>query len=455
MFNPAIFKAYDIRGVYGKDFDDETAYQIALAYIALRKSDSDYRYDSKLKIGVACDMRLSSPSLKERAIKGLTDAGADVIDFGLNSTPTFYFGVSYYNLDGGIMISASHNPGEWNGFKIVRSKSAPVSGDTGLKIIKDLILDNKLSLSSQKGTISVENGLAKEQLTHDLKYFNKEKIKPLKVVADTANGMGAQYLFEFFKGLPITLFPLNFEFDGSFPAHEADPLKEENLIELQKTVLEKKADLGIATDGDGDRVFFIDNEGKTIEPAIIRGLLARTFLKDIPGIKVAYDVRPGKITSDLIIESGGTPVLTRVGHSLIKEQMIKENIYFAGESSGHFFLNLPIGCFEMPNIIIGKILEEFSNCDQKISDYLKPFRKYFASGEINRDVVDKEAVISLLKEKYADAKINLLDGISVEYPNYWFNVRGSNTENKMRLNLEAVSDELMKEKRDEILNLIK
>lgn len=455
MFNPAIFKAYDIRGVYEKDFNDETAYQIALAYIALRKSDPDYRYGSKLKIGVACDMRLSSPSLKEKIIKGLTDAGADVVDFGLNSTPTFYFGVSYYNLDGGIMISASHNPGEWNGFKIVRSKSVPVSGDTGLNTIKDLILDNKLSLSSEKGVISTQSGLAKEQLAHDLKYFNREKIKPLKIVADTASGMGAQYLFEFFKGLPITLFPLNFEFDGSFPAHEADPLKEENLAELQKTVLEKGADLGIATDGDGDRVFFIDNEGKTIEPSIIRGLLARAFLKDTPEIKVAYDVRPGKITSDLIIENGGTPVLTRVGHSLIKEQMIRENIYFAGESSGHFFLNLLIGCFEMPNIIIGKILEEFSTCGQKISDYLKPFRKYFSSGEINRDVFNKEVVINLIKEKYADAKINLLDGVSVEYSDYWFNVRGSNTENKMRLNLEAVSDELMKEKRDEVLKLIK
>ncbi len=455
MFNPAIFKAYDIRGVYGKDFDDETAYQIALAYVTLRKSDADYLADNKMKIGVACDMRLSSPALKEQVIKGLVDAGADVVDFGLNSTPAFYFGVSYYNLDGGIMISASHNPGEWNGFKIVRSKSVPVSGDSGLGFIRDAILNNNLTTNSEKGSVTPKNDLTKDQLTHDLKYFSKENIKPLKIVADTANGMGAQYLFEFFKGLPITLFPLNFEFDGSFPAHEADPLKEENLTELQKTVLEKKADLGIAIDGDGDRVFFVDDEGKTIEPAIIRGLLARTFLKDVPGIKVAYDVRPGKITSDLIIESGGTPVLTRVGHSLIKEQMIKENIYFAGESSGHFFLNLPIGCFEMPNIIIGKILEEFSNCGQKISDYLKPFKKYFASGEINREVADKEAVINLIKEKYADAKISLLDGISVEYSNYWFNVRGSNTENKMRLNLEAISDDLMKEKRDEVLNLIK
>lgn len=455
MLNPEIFKAYDIRGIYNTDFDDEVAYQIALAYVELRKTDADYDKSRPLKLAVGADMRVSSPALKEKLVAGFLAAGAHVLDFGLVSTPAFYFAVASYNLDGGIMISASHNPGEWNGFKVVRSKAVPVSGETGLVWLKDKVLANNFVLASTPGTITIKTNIAQEQLAHDKQYLNLENIKPLKVVVDTANGMGAQYIFELFKNLPIVLLPLNFEFDGSFPAHEADPLKEENMSQLQKMILEKEADLGIATDGDADRIFFVDNEGKTIEPAIVRGLLAKIFLKNNPGCKIGYDIRPGKITPDLILENGGIPEVTRVGHSLIKEQMLRDDIYFAGESSGHFFLNLPLGCFEMPNIMIGKLLEEFSNCGQKLSDYLKPFRKYFASGEINNDVIDKESVIKKIAEKYHDAKINYLDGITIEYPDYWFNVRGSNTENKMRLNLEAINPEIMTQKRDEVLTLIK
>jgi len=202
-------------------------------------------------------------------------------------------------------------------------------------------------------------------------------------------------------------------------------------------------------------VFFVDNEGQTIEPAIIRGLLAKIFLAIKPGCKIGYDVRPGRITQDLILQYGGIPVITRVGHSLIKEQMLRDDIYFAGESSGHFFLNLPIGCFEMPNIMIGKLLEEFSNCGEKLSEYLPEFKKYFSSGEINNETTDKEAVLKAITDRYADGKISLLDGVTVEYPDYWFNVRASNTENKVRLNLEAITPELMAQKRDEVLAFIK
>ena len=455
MINPNIFKAYDVRGVYQTDFDAEAAFQIALAYVALRKNDNDYDSSHSLKLAVGHDMRLSSPELKEQLIAGFISAGVDVIDFGLVSTPAFYFAVSSYALDGGIMISASHNPRDWNGFKIVRAKAIPVSGETGLIWMRDKIASGTLVVPQNKGTLTTKKDIAKDQLQHDLQYFNLEKIKPLKIVIDTANGMGAQYIFELFKNLPIVLLPLNFEFDGSFPAHEADPLKEENMSQLHAMVIEKDADLGIATDGDGDRVFFVNNHGETISPAIIRGLLAKLFLATKPKSKIGYDVRPGKITEDLIVQNGGTPVITRVGHSLIKEQMLRDNIYFAGESSGHFFLNLPIGCFEMPNIIIGKLLEEFSNCGQKISDYLRPLEKYFSSGEINNEVKNKETVIKNLTEKYSDGKINFLDGITVEYPDYWFNVRASNTEDKVRLNLEAISPQIMIEKRDEVLSIIK
>ncbi len=455
MIKPEIFKAYDVRGVYNTDFDDEAAYQIALAYVELRKTDIDYDKTRSLKLAVGSDMRLSSPALKEKLIAGFIAAGVDVLDFGMVSTPAFYFAVASYKLDGGIMISASHNPGGWNGFKIVRTRAVPVSGETGLDWIKEKILTNDFSLADKPGTITVKYNITQEQLLHDEEYINLKNVKPLKIVIDTANGMGAQYIFELFKDLPIVLLPLNFEFDGSFPVHEADPLKEENMRQLQKMIIEKKADLGIATDGDGDRVFFVDDKGQTIEPAIIRGLLAKIFLAIKPGCKIGYDVRPGKITQDLILKYGGVPVITRVGHSLIKEQMLRDDIYFAGESSGHFFLNLPLGCFEMPNIMIGKLLEEFSNCNQKLSDYLPEFRKYFSSGEINNETTDKEAVLKAIAEKYADGKISLLDGITVEYPDYWFNVRASNTENKVRLNLEAISPELMAKKRDEVLAFIK
>jgi phosphomannomutase len=455
MINPEIFKAYDIRGIYGQDFEVGDAYQIGQAYAALRRQDKDINPDQKIKVAVGMDMRVSSPALKEKLITGLISSGLDVYDFGLVSSPAFYFSVSKYELMGGIMISASHNPKEWNGFKVVRSKAAPVSGETGLDFMRDVIVNNKLSVSETKGEITTIKNIAAEQLTHDLQYVDLSTIKQLKVVVDTANGMGAQYILELAKHLPIILIPLNFEFDGNFPAHEADPLKEENLAQLQEAVISRKADLGISTDGDGDRIFFVDNSGKTINPAIIRGLLSRSFLKDKPGAKIGYDVRPGKITQDLILENGGTPVLTRVGHSLIKEQMLKEDIAFAGESSGHFYINLPIGCFEMPNIVIAKLLKEFSEINTSTSEYIKQFEKYFFSGEINSAVENKEAVLKLIAEKYQDGNINYLDGISVNYSDFWFNVRASNTENKIRLNLEATSQTIMEEKRDEVLSIIR
>lgn len=455
MLEANIFRAYDIRGLYGQDFDDKTAYQIASAYVALRRLDGDCPPEKPLKIAVGSDMRLSSPKLKAEVLKALTTNGVIVSDLGLVSTPAFYFAVSSQDLDGGIMISASHNPGNWNGFKLVRRQAIPVSENSGLLWMRDWILKGeKLNSQPKLETQEIKN-IPEKQWEHDQKYAALNKIKPQRIVADTANGMGAQYLDILAKNLPGEFIKINFELDGTFPAHEADPLKSENLKQLQVAVLENKADLGIATDGDGDRIFFLDEKGQLIEPAIIRGLLARTFLKDHPGAKIGYDVRPGKITEDLILASGGKPVLTRVGHSLIKEQMLNEDIYFAGESSGHFFLKLPLGCFEMPNIMILRLLEEFSQAEKPLSEYLSPFRKYYASGEINREVFDKKAVFNLLAEKYANGELNFLDGITVNYPNYWFNVRASNTENKIRLNLEAVTPELMVEKRDEILKLLK
>ncbi len=453
--NPEIFKAYDIRGIYGKDFDNDLAFKLGQAFVDLRKKDGDIPLSKKMKIAVACDMRNSSPALKEALLRGLTIAGADVVDLGLIATPTFYFAVGNYNYDGGIIISASHNPSEWNGFKIVRSKGKPVSGETGINYLRDRIIENHFLPAEIKGIIEENKEAEKDSLNYALSFANIEKIKPLKVAIDTANGMGTSFLSHLLKVLPIEARTINFFLNGNFPAHEADPLKEENLEQLKDLIKTSQADLGIATDGDGDRIFFIDNNGETIDPAILRGLLSKFFLKDKPGSKIGYDVRPGKITVDLIKENGGVPVVTRVGHSLIKEQMIKEDIYFAGESSGHFYFNGLAGCFEYPEIMIIKFLSALSESGLSSADFIKPYKKYFHSGEINKTVENKEAVFQKIKEVYADGKITELDGVLVEYPDFWFNVRGSNTEAKIRLNLEAVDKVLMEKKRDEVLELIK
>jgi phosphomannomutase len=450
--NQKIFKAYDIRGVYGEDFNEDFAYRLGLAYVIMRKKEIGIE---KPKIVIAKDMRLSSNSLHNALSKGLIAGGAEVYDIGLNSTPTFYFAVSFYNYDGGIIVSASHNPAKYNGFKLVRNKALPIGEETGLEDLKKLVLSNNLQTNNKKGNLQQLNDVLETQIQYDLEYVDKTKIKPLKIVVDAANSMGATYCRELFKYISPQLIELNFELDGTFPNHEADPLKKENLKQLEEKVLEEKADLGIAIDGDGDRVFFMDEKGQAINQAIIRGLLAKIFLQDKPGAKIAYDIRPGKITEDLIIENGGIPIVTKVGHSLIKQQAINEDAYFAGESSGHFFLNMDIGCFEIPVIVILRLLSFFSQKNIPISKQIEPYNKYYHSGEINSLVTDKDRVLQAIAEKYSDAKIITIDGITVKYQDYWFNVRASNTEDKIRLNLEAKDKTTMEEKTQEVLDIIK
>jgi phosphomannomutase len=450
MFNPAIFKAYDIRGIFGKDFNEEFAYELGLAFVKLCQSEG--KKEEIFKIAVGSDMRLSSPAIKKRLLAGLAAGGAVAYDLGIISTPSLYFAVGQDSYDGGLMISASHNPGEWNGFKLVRKNSKPISGENGLKELQKIIAEktdtpNSGKIISQPWSVDPEISLA---LSHVGSLEKK-----LKIVVDTANGMGAAYVYPLLEKMNLEFVAINQELDGRFPAHEADPLKEENLKQLQAAVIAEKADLGIATDGDGDRIFFVDEKGQTIEAAIIRGLLAREFLKDKPGAKIGYDVRPGKISVDLIKENGGQAVMTKVGHSLIKEQMISENIYFAGESSGHFYWQGPAGCFEYPAVMISRLINSFAKENKKISEYIEAYKKYFHSGEINLEIADKEAALKSLAEKYNDGKISRLDGLSVEYPDFWFNVRASNTEAKLRLNLEAISQEKQKEKTAEIIRLIK
>jgi phosphomannomutase len=458
MTNPNIFKAYDIRGVYDADLDDETAYKIGYAYAQMRKRELPL--DRPLQIAVGADMRLSSPALKEKLIQGLINGGVDVVDIGLASTPTFYFAVANYNYDGGVLVSASHNPKEYNGFKMVRQKALPISGEGGLYELRDMVANLEMADIKPPATpnsLSANDSVQVDQVKHDLKFADYQKINKFKIVIDPANAMGAQYYDELFKHLPqMEVVRMNWELDGTFPAHEADPFKAENLTGLCERVRTERADLGIATDGDGDRIFFVDNNGIPVEPGITRAILCKIFLRENPGAKICYDIRPGKITYDTIVENGGIPIVTRVGHSLIKQKTIEEGAVFAGESSGHFFLNMgEEGCYEVPLIVTLKILAELSMSGQSFGEYIKPYKKYFHSGEINSRVENSAEKIKEIKERYKDGQQNDLDGITIEYPDFWFNVRGSNTEPLLRLNIEAKTKELMDEKRDEVLELIR
>ncbi len=455
MINKSIFKAYDIRGIYGTDITSDTAKRIGKAYATIIKRENP---DKNLHIAVGMDMRLSSEELKNYLIEGLLESGIDVTFIGLVSTPTFYFGVANYNFDGGIQVSASHNPGEYNGFKIVRANGVPVSGDSGLYEMADLAEENEFPDAPNHGKIHENtHNILEDLLASQINEWkiDTSKIKPFKIVVDAANAMGALDVEAMFADLPCEIIKLNFKLDGTFPAHEADPLKDENLKILSDAVKEHEADLGIAPDGDGDRYFFVDEKGEIIRQEIMRGIMAQQALKLHPNTIMHYDIRPGKITIDMIEEAGGIPQVGKVGHSLIKEQMLETGAYFSGESSGHFFYRMSYGVFEAPVVYVLGFLEYISEKNMPVSEIIAPYKKYFHSGEINSDVKDKDAVFAKLKEVYKDAKISELDGVMIEYNDFWFNVRASNTEPKMRLNLEAVSQDVMEAKRDEVLDIIR
>lgn len=446
-----IFKTYDIRGIYPAELDENTAYKIGRAYGSLRQEESPQK---KLIIVVGSDMRLSSPSLKEKLINGLLDSGVDVIDIGLVSTPTFYFAVAYYGYDGGLQVSASHNPSDYNGFKITRSSAIALSKNSGLLTMRDKIINHHFLPATAKGILSKKEEILTELINEQSKLFDIKKIKPFKIVIDAANSMGALDMAALFEKLPCQLIKINFEIDGTFPSHQPDPLDEKNLEQLKKEVIKNQADLGIAPDGDGDRYFFIDEKGATLRQEILRGIMAKLALRDQPGATVCYDIRPGRITKDLIEEAGGRALVTPVGHSLIKEIMLRENAIFGGESSGHYFYRLPYGTFEAPIVLVGKFLEFLSERNQPLSQVIKPYQKYFHSGEINFKIANPQEKINLIEEKFKNGQIDKLDGITVEYSNWWFNARGSNTEPLLRLNLEAKSKEIMEERLKELTKII-
>jgi phosphomannomutase len=455
MLTPSIFKTYDIRAHYPDQLDEDGAYQVGRAYAQLLQSENP---GQKLIIGVSRDMRLSSESLKNKLIEGLIDQGMDVVDFGLCSTPTFYFGVAYFKYQGGIQVSASHNPKDDNGFKMVRARAVPISGESSINTIRDVALSNQfITPEFSKGQVTSRNDV----LDTLVKVLPQEWpvdfsiIKPFKIVVDAANSMGIIDITKMFEKLPCEIIKINFELDGSFPSHQADPLNPENLVLAKQKIIETGADMAIVPDGDADRYFFIDEKGEEILQPIIRGIMAQLALKDHPGAAICYDIRPGRITRDMIESVGGKASVTRVGHSLIKEQMLKENAIFGGESSGHYFYKLSCGTFETPFILVWKFLEFVSQQNKVLSEIVAPYRIYFHSGEINSTVADPKAKLEEIKQKYSDGQLNELDGVSIEYPDFWFNVRPSNTEPLLRLALEAKTKEIMEQKRDELVALIR
>lgn len=445
--NSSIFKAYDIRGVYPSEINEEAAYLIGRAFIEFLSRGRK----RKLKIAVGRDNRSSSRPLFRGLIKGIRDEGADVIDVGLSTTPMLYFGVAHYKLDGGINITASHNPSQYNGFKLVGGKSVPISGAGGLPEIQAII--SKINAPG-----AVLGALKRKEILDDYLKFNfKEvdlsEIKPFKLVIDTANAVGIIPAREFFKKIPGKshfLFP---ELDGNFPNHLPDPLKKENLRWLQEDVIKREADLGIAFDGDADRVIFIDESGEIIQPDFITGLLSSLLLKKKRGGKILYDVRSSNIVRETIGKCGGIPLMSRIGHSFIKERMRKENIVFAGEFSGHYYFKKHFFC-ESPFFAILYILEAMSAENKKMSELLKPFRRYFHSGELNFEVGDKQKKLRELKNRYSGGKILGIDGLRIDFPDWWFLVRPSQTEPLLRLVLEAKTRKLMEKKKKELTALI-
>ena len=447
--NPDIFKAYDVRGVYPGEINEEAARAIGAAFVDYLKAK---------RIAVSRDMRLSSPSLAEAFIDGAVSQGCDVVDYGMMATDMLYFAVARDGHDGGVQITASHNPKQYNGMKMVRKDAWPLSGDEGLAEIRQMITDDRIPPPvARRGSVTTKNVLD-AYVDHVMSFIDVSVIKPFNVVLDAGSGMGGLVAPKLFERLPCRTTRLCFTIDGSFPNHEANPLIEENRRDIVERVLAEKADIGIAWDGDADRCFFIDGTGEFVSGDFVTALLAEAFLLKHPGSTVIYDLRASYAVKDTVARLGGTSLMNRVGHAFFKRRMRETNGIFGGEVTGHYYFR---DNFYADNGFIPALLmlELMSKKNQSLHELLKPLaQKYFISGEINTKLSSMSEVppkLVAIGAKYADGQQFELDGLSVEYPDWHFNVRPSNTEPLLRLNLEATTPELMTAKRDEVLALIR
>jgi phosphomannomutase len=447
--NPSIFKAYDIRGLYPSEINEEAARLIGRGFVS---------YLEARRIAVSRDMRLSSPSLTAAFIDGARVQGAEVVDYGLLGTDMMYFAAARDGHDGGAQITASHNPKEYNGIKMVRREAFPLSGDAGIGDIRDMIRDGRLPPPAPAPGALSRREILEDYVAHVLSFIDPSIIKPFNVVLDAGNGIAGMVAPKLFERLPCRVTALCFEVDGTFPNHEANPLIEENRRDIVERVVQDKADIGIAWDGDADRCFFIDGTGEFIAGDFVTALLAEAFLIKHPGAKVVYDVRASYAVKDMVAKYGGTALMNRVGHAFFKRRMREEGAIFGGEVTGHYYFrdNFYADNGFIPALLI---LELMSRKGQTLHELLAPLReRYFISGEINTRVSDMSAVqqkIDGLAARYTEGRVYTLDGISAEFPNWHFNVRPSNTEPMLRLNLEAATSELMAQKRDEVLGFIR
>jgi phosphomannomutase len=436
-----IFKAYDVRGVYPDELNEDVARRVGAAFARFVGSD---------RIVVGRDMRLSSSALVHAFAEGAAAEDGTIVDVGEVSTDALYFASGKLDLPG-VMFTASHNPARYNGMKMCKPKAVPIGSESGMNEIRAAAE----AYDPPTTTPLVEKiDILGDYADHCRSFVETRGLRPLTVAIDAGNGMAGKTVPIVFEPLPFEVSPLYFELDGSFPNHPANPIEEANLVDLQKLVLEQGCDVGIAFDGDADRVFLVDERAQLISGSVTTAMVAQTLLKKDPGEKIIYNLICSWAVPEVIGENGGTPIRTRVGHSFIKKVMADTGAIFGGEHSGHYYFR---DNFRADSGMIAAllVLEAMSASDAPLSEILRPFKRYSASGEINTEVADQGAALTRLGESYSDGDQDRTDGLTVEYEDWWFNCRASNTEPLLRLNLEARTDELMETKRDEVLRVIR
>jgi phosphomannomutase len=441
-----IFKAYDVRGIYGETLTEDVVYKIGRAFVYFLKCKD---------VVVGIDMRLSSPKLSKAFMKGVTEQGANAIFIGQVCTDAVYFASGFMNKPA-VMFTASHNPKQYNGLKFCKEDAIPINYDTGLQKIKKIIEKQEYNKIKNKGKI-MKKDILKQYTNHVKKFINVKKLKKLKIAVDAGNGMAGKIIPIVYKHLPVKIVPLYFKLDGTFPNHPADPSKSENMTELQKTVKKNNCDFGMGFDGDADRIFFIDENGRIVNSSLISSLIIKNLLSKTPKQKIIHNLVCSHIVPETIRKFGGTPILERVGHSFIKETMRKTKALFACEHSAHYYYsnNYRADSGIITSLIVAEIV---SKENRPLSELLDEFRKYHTIEETSVEVKGKNSKMKEIENIYKKQnpkKISKLDGITVEFDDFWFNVRPSNTEPLLRLNLEADSEELMKEKREELLRVMK
>jgi phosphomannomutase len=446
VLEPNVFKAYDVRGIYPEELDEAGAHAIGRAYVQ--------EFEPR-RIAVGRDMRLSAPAMADAVMRGAAEAGADVLDLGMVGTEMVYFAVGELGLEGGIAVTASHNPKEYTGMKIVRRGALPVGGDSGLLDIRTRALADSHDGADAPGAIE-QYDIWPAFVERVVSFVDVAALKPLRVVIDAANGMAGAMLPPVLERLPIEAVGCYFDPDGSFPNHEPNPLLPENREFIVRTTLAEEADLGVAFDGDADRCFFVDDAGEFVPGDFVTALLAQSVLAKEPGAKIIYDVRASWAVPETIQQAGGVPLVNRVGHAFIKHRMREEGATFGGEVSGHYYFR-DFSQADSGVVPFLLMLELVSQKDQKLSEILRPYReRYFITGEINTPVSDVPLKLQELKERFGpEGNVSHLDGVSVDADDWHMNVRPSNTEPLLRLNLEARTQELMERKRDDVLAVIR